>query len=93
MLSVQDQAKVKELIGRCDMENDWEDAGGGWQCCESHLRLSGWNRSRRFVLYRRAHVRKAKKDKTAKALEGPCRQGEFEELEVVGENCLKNTEA
>lgn len=88
LFKVKQSAKVKELIGLCEQENDWEDAGGGWQCCESQLRLSGWDRSRRFVLYRRVHVRKTKKHKAAKALEGPCQQGEFEELEVVGENSL-----
>lgn len=88
LFKIKQSAKVKELIGLCEMKEEWEDAGGGWQCCQSQLQLTGWDRSRRFVVYRRAHVRKNKKAKTLKALEGPCGQGEFEDLEVLEENSI-----
>jgi len=88
LFKIKQSAKVKELIGLCELEQVWEDAGGGWQCCESELALTGWDRPRRFVLYRRAHVRRHKRNTAVQALQGPCRQGEFDELEVIEENSL-----
>jgi hypothetical protein len=44
---------VKHLVRKLFGENDWENAGQGWQGKESILTLSGWSRSRRVVALRR----------------------------------------
>lgn len=75
--------KVKELIALCELNSEWESVPGNWQHCESRLQLTGWNRSRRVVVYRRAHRRKAKPDKQAEALPGECIQGELTDLQLV----------
>jgi hypothetical protein len=80
--------KVKELITLCEMNSDWESTLGNWQHCESRLQLMGWDCSRRVVVYRRAHRRKAKPDKQAKALPGTCVQSELTQLELLEEDSL-----
>ena len=56
---------VKELIALIEHENQWSSSIGGWQYCESTLKLSGWTRSRRVVIYRRVHHRRSPKKKPA----------------------------
>ena len=46
-------ANVKRTIERVMRENDWQDAGQGWQGKDSKLRLVGWSRHRRVVILRR----------------------------------------
>jgi len=79
---------VKELIALCELKSEWASAPGNWQHCESRLQLTGWERSRRVVVYRCAHRRKAKPDKRTKALPGTCVQGELAELELLAEDDL-----
>lgn len=43
---------VKRLVQTCLRESHWEEAGEGWQCMESELKLTGWSRSRRVILVR-----------------------------------------
>lgn len=45
---------VRRLVRTCLRRSQWEDAGDGWQCMESHLRLKGWSRRRRVILVREA---------------------------------------
>ncbi len=46
--------KVKELITRFSIPHQqWEEGGDGWECVDTQLRLSGWTKSRRVVVYRR----------------------------------------
>jgi hypothetical protein len=80
--------KVKELIALCELNSGWESAPGSWQHCESRLQLAGWDRSRRVVVCRRAHRRKAGPAKTAEALPGECTQSELPELELLEEDSL-----
>jgi hypothetical protein len=46
-------ANVQRTIERVMRENDWQDAGQGWQGKDSKLRLLGWSRHRRIVILRR----------------------------------------
>ncbi len=46
-------AKVKLLVAQMQSAGTrWQDAGDGWEVCESSLKLSGWTRARRVVLVR-----------------------------------------
>ena len=45
---------VKELIAMCERQGEWSTSVDGWSYCEADLKLSGWTRSRRVVVYRRA---------------------------------------
>ena len=44
---------VKRAITRAMNEQDWCDAGAGWQGKDGELRLQGWSRHRRIVILRR----------------------------------------
>jgi hypothetical protein len=44
---------VKRAIERAMGEQDWQDAGAGWQGKDSQLRLQGWSRHRRIAILRR----------------------------------------
>jgi hypothetical protein len=44
---------VKRAIERAMREQDWRDAGRGWQGKDGQLRLTGWSRHRRIVILRR----------------------------------------
>jgi hypothetical protein len=44
---------VKRAIERAMREQDWRDAGCGWQGKDGQLRLTGWSRHRRIVILRR----------------------------------------
>jgi hypothetical protein len=46
-------AGVKRAIERAMREQDWQDAGAGWQGKDGELRLQGWGRHRRVVILRR----------------------------------------
>lgn len=88
LFKLKQSKKVKDLIALCELNSEWESAPGNWQHCESRLQLTGWDCSRRVVVYRRAHRRKAKPDKQAKALPGTCVQSELTELELLKEDSL-----
>src|SRR5215471_164082 len=44
---------VKRAIERAMGEQDWQNAGAGWQGKDGQLRLEGWSRHRRIVILRR----------------------------------------
>ncbi|MDD2774989.1 MAG: transposase [Gallionella sp.] len=44
---------VKRHIGRLFRENDWTNAGQGWEGRDSRLALAGWAEARRVVVLRR----------------------------------------
>jgi hypothetical protein len=44
---------VKRTLERAMRDEDWHDAGAGWQGKHGELRLMGWGRQRRVVLLRR----------------------------------------
>lgn len=44
---------VKRYIARLFYENDWQDAGQGWEGREGELQLTGWKRARHVVVLRR----------------------------------------
>jgi hypothetical protein len=45
---------VKRYIERSFDTGEWTDAAQGWQAQEGEIRLTGWSRSRRIVILRRA---------------------------------------
>jgi Transposase DDE domain len=45
---------VKRYIEKLFWEQDWSEAGQGWEGRQGELQLSGWSRSRRVVALRRA---------------------------------------
>lgn len=79
---------VKKLVVLCERQSDWESASGNWQYCESSLQLTGWDRKRRVVIYRRSHLRKVRPHKEAKGLPEPYKQLELLPLEVIEEGAL-----
>src|SRR5204862_7027076 len=44
---------VKRVLERAMRDDDWQDAGAGWQGKHGAIRLMGWSRQRRVVLLRR----------------------------------------
>lgn len=76
---------VKELIGLSERQSQWTSDFSGWHYCESSLQLSGWDCSRRVVIYRRTHRRKMATSKGATALSGPVERVEQLPLELVDE--------
>lgn len=54
LFKLKQTANVKRLIERQWRQNDWRDAGQGWQACEDKLTLIGWSRARRVIVMRRA---------------------------------------
>jgi len=79
---------VKELIAMCELQGEWSVSLGGWSYCEAVLKLSGWTRSRRVVIYRRAHHKKGSKAKLAQALEGTVEAGDSLQLELLEEDAV-----
>ena len=72
---------VKELIGFIERENDWtQSPPSSWSYCESTLQLNGWSRSRRVVVYRRVHRRKAPSKPKAVGLPEPIGQSDQQQL-------------
>ena len=45
--------KIKALIAKRMVDDDWVDAGQGFEGVSSQVRLSGWTKTRRVVLLRR----------------------------------------
>ena len=45
--------RVKRVLERAMRDDDWRDAGAGWQGKHGEIRLLGWSRQRRVVLLRR----------------------------------------
>ena len=57
---------VKKLIEKLFGRQEWADAGQDWQGLSAGLRLSGWSRSRRVVVLRRALRDKSPEKKAGK---------------------------
>jgi len=45
---------VKRYIEKVFMNGEWADAGNGWEGLDGSLTLTGWSRSRRVIVLRRA---------------------------------------
>src|SRR4029077_15211585 len=45
--------RVKRVLERAMRDDDWRDAGAGWQGKDGEIRLMGWSRQRRVVMLRR----------------------------------------
>ncbi len=54
-------ARVTELIASLADCDGWTDAGQGWQGREDTIRLSGWTRTRRIIVLRRARPGRRKR--------------------------------
>lgn len=76
---------VKELITLSERQSEWLKGFSGWQYCESTLRLTGWDCSRRVVIYRRAHRSKVTEKPTQRVLPGSIDPVEQLPLEIVDE--------
>lgn len=79
---------VKELIAMCERQGEWSTALDGWSYCEGQLKLNGWTRSRRVIVYRRAHHKKANKAKKVKELEDAAHEVPAEQLELLEEDAI-----
>lgn len=44
---------VKRYLAQIFWSEEWEDAGQGWQGQEGHIKLNGWQESRRIIALRR----------------------------------------
>jgi hypothetical protein len=53
LFKLKQSANVKKLIGKVFQQEEWVEAGQGWQGRVDQLRLSGWSQSRRVVVLRR----------------------------------------
>lgn len=55
LFKLRQSANVRKLIKELssDAALKWQEAGKGWQGCETQLQLMGWNHSRRVVALRR----------------------------------------
>lgn len=80
---------VQELIAA---NQEWTAHFSGWQYSESTLKLSGWDRSRRVVVYRRAHRRTFKTAKRSPELCGPIKESEQLPLELLDEEQMPRYE-
>jgi hypothetical protein len=54
LFKLKQSSNVKRLIERQWRRGDWCDAGQGWQACDDRLTLTGWTRTRRVIVMRRA---------------------------------------
>lgn len=54
LFKLRQSAGVKRLIERQWSRDDWSDVGQGFYAVEAELKLSGWSRSRRVIVMRRA---------------------------------------
>lgn len=45
---------VKQLIRMLERQGGWQTVADGWEGCEGPLKLNGWTRQRRAVVFRRA---------------------------------------
>ena len=76
---------VKGLIAA---SYEWTAHFSGWQYCQGTVKLSGWNCSRRVVVYRRAYQRKRTATNSKTELTGPVKEIEQMSLELVDEEEL-----
>lgn len=54
LFKLRQSAGVKKLVQRSWRQRDWTDVGQGWEACEDHLQLMGWQQQRRVIVLRRA---------------------------------------
>jgi hypothetical protein len=54
LFKLKQSGNVKKLIARLLGNEQWVDAGQKWQGLDTELRLSGWSKTRRVVVLRRA---------------------------------------
>lgn len=80
---------VKELIAMCERQGEWSASVDAWSYCEAELKLSGWTCSRRVVVYRRMHYKKASKTKPTQTLTGTIEGAQSEQLELLEEDAVK----
>jgi len=73
LFKLKQSANVKRLIAKLFGNDQWVDAGQGWQGLDAELELRGWSKKRRVVVLRRplreaVAERKKSKKKAAKQL-------------------------
>lgn len=64
LFKLRQSTNVKKMIEElsADIAIEWQDAGKGWQGCETQLQLMGWNHSRRVVALRRLTQAKPRRE-------------------------------
>jgi hypothetical protein len=53
LFKIKQTKNVKRLIEKLMLNQDWSQAGQGWEGQESHLQLMGWSQSRRVIVLRK----------------------------------------
>ena len=53
LFKIKQTKNAKRLIEKLMLNQDWSQAGQGWEGQESHLQLSGWSKSRRVIVLRK----------------------------------------
>ena len=53
LFKIKQTKNVKRLIEKLMLNQDWEQAGQGWEGQESCLQLMGWSKSRRVIVLRK----------------------------------------
>jgi hypothetical protein len=53
LFKLKQSPNVKKLLAKLFGNDEWVDAGQGWQGLDTELRLSGWSQTRRVVVLRR----------------------------------------
>jgi len=53
LFKLKQTARIKRFISEKMVENEWENAGQGWQGISGEIQLIGWAKSRRVIILRR----------------------------------------
>jgi len=53
LFKIKQTKNAKRLIEKLMLNQDWSQAGQGWEGQESHLQLMGWSQSRRVIVLRK----------------------------------------
>lgn len=53
LFKIKQTKNAKRLIEKLMLNQDWSQAGQGWEGQESHLQLMGWSKSRRVIVLRK----------------------------------------
>jgi len=70
LFKIKHTKKVKDLIYLLERKNDqWTDAGQGWEGMQGELKLMGWSKSRKIIIIRKPVRGKKQKGRKPKVLQ------------------------